>query len=73
MMLPDPTSNDAVPSSESTLTHLAPQSAGIMTAFFPALVEISTVLFDRTCAGDWFPFGEIAGTRPTTDRASIDA
>src|ERR1039457_2170831 len=72
-MLPDPIANYAVPSGEPMFTHLAPQLAGVVTTFFPALGEISAVFFDRTCAGDKFPFGEIAGTRPTTDRASVDA
>jgi hypothetical protein len=51
-MLPDPVANTAMPSGEPTFTHLAPQLAGIMTAFFPAPVEVRAILLDGTRAED---------------------
>jgi hypothetical protein len=45
-MLLDPVPHNAAHSAEAQTTHLAPQLSGIVTAVFPALVEISTSFFD---------------------------
>ncbi len=47
MMLSDPATDDAVHAGELSLPKFPPQLAGVVTTFFPALIEITTMLIDR--------------------------